>query len=92
MTFRKHWISGKVVSSEGYSVKPVGGTTLLYQDENNCLYVGADRLGPNSWAIFAEDMRKGSEHGRQLHDDRLRALVVERIREVMEFLGGSLEM
>lgn len=92
MTFRKSLFSGKVVSSEGYSVKPVGQSRLLYEDGATRLYVSGDMLGPNRWAIYPDDMRKDNEQGRQLHDDAVRDLVTRRIREVLEFLGGSLEI
>jgi hypothetical protein len=92
MTFRKSLFSGKVVSSDGYSVKPLGHTRLLYEDGANRLYVSGDLLGPNRWAIYPEDMRKDNEQGRPLRDDTLRELVTRRIRDALEFLGGSLEI
>jgi hypothetical protein len=92
MTLRRSLFSAKVVSSEGYSVKPLGHTRLLYEDESNRLFVSGDLLGPNRWAIYPDDMRRDNEQGRRLHDDATRDLVTSRIRKVLEFLGGSLEI
>jgi len=92
MTFRKRLFSGKVVSSDGYSVKQLGHNRLLYEDGSNRLYVSGDLLGPNRWAIYPDDMRKDEEQGRRLNDDAVRDLVTRRIREVLEFLGGSLDV
>jgi hypothetical protein len=93
MTFRRRWFSRKVVSSDGYSVTPVGPSRILYEDGQNRLYVTADLLAePNHWLLYPDDMRQESEQGRRLQDDTVRAQVTARIREVLEFLGGSLEM
>jgi hypothetical protein len=92
MTLRKRWFSNKVVSTEGYYVEIVDRATILYKDAKGRVYVSAEKLATKlAWALYPEDMRVGSVRGKQLGDGTRRALIVERISAVFEFLGWRLD-
>ncbi len=96
MTFKKKWFSSKIISSDGYYVNPIGRGTILYGDKTNKIYVSAEWLlgarGPITWALYPDDMRVGSERGEKLQDETLRALIVQRIKDVFEYLGWRLKV
>jgi hypothetical protein len=93
MAFKKSWFSSKVTSTDGYSVKLIDRATILYEDRKHRLYVSAEMLAPkNTWALYSSDIRIGKVHGKQLNDEALRSLAVERIQAVFDYLGWTLEM
>jgi hypothetical protein len=90
-SFRKAWFSNKIVSSEGYFVRTVGRSEILYGERRRFVSVSAERL-VDGWALYSDDMRMGSESGPPLDDPDLRALIAERIKAVFEWLGIRLEV
>jgi len=92
MAFKKKWLSNKVVSTDGYFVQPIGRSSVFYSDADVRVYVGAEWLLGNKWALCSQDMRIGSEEGAQLHDESLRTLIIERIKAAFAFLGWRLDV
>lgn len=91
MSFRKVWFSNKIVSSDGYFVRRVGRSEILYGERRRLVSVSAEML-VDGWVLYSDDMRMGSESGPPLDDPDLRALIVERIKAVFEWLGIRLEV
>lgn len=93
MALKRKWLSNKIVSTEGYSVKFLDRATILYEEDKWKVYVSAEMLAPkHTWALYPSDMRVGSVRGKKLQNEELRFLIVGRIREVFEFLEWSLEI
>lgn len=93
MTFKKRWLSAKVVSTDGYSVEPVDRATIRYKDQRLAVYVSAEKLAPDKkWILYPNDMRLSVPRGAQVEDEVLRLLIVKRIEAAFAFLGWTLEI
>lgn len=91
MTFKKNWASNKIVSSEGYVLRFLNRVTIKYEDGPISIYINAEQLGvPRKWAVYFDDMRVGDVHGEPLADEKLRALISGRTKEVFAFLGRTI--
>jgi len=94
MTFKTKWFSNKIVSNEGFSIRTIGRSAILYEDGSHRVYVSAEPLMTKgvSWVICPSDMSLDSEFGRNLADESLRELIVERIKAAFAFLDWRLDV
>ena len=77
-TFRKHWWRGEVVSSEGYSIRLHGRSTLIYKDALGEIEVSSEALAGSgiTVAVYSESIEDGPERSRtQVMDNIARAVL-----------------
>lgn len=90
---RKSWFITKVTSTDGWSVQVGDRGTLVYREKKVRVWVGIEVLSPgHGWVVFSGDMRVGSIQGVQLTDEKLRLLILERIKAFFDFIKYKYEI
>jgi hypothetical protein len=90
---RKSWFITKVTSSDGWSVEIGDRGTVVYKEKKVRVWVGIEIQGRgHPWVVYSGDMRVGSIQGAQLTDEKLRSLILERIKAFFDFIKYKYEI
>jgi len=93
VTFKTHWFSNKISSSEGFWVRSHGRSEIEYADAIGHIFVSAEILAARlSFALYPDDMRIDSRDGCQLKDEQRRRLVASRIKSAFEFIDARIDI
>ena len=92
MTFKKHWITGKITSSDGYSVRIISRGALVYDDERNRIVIGIEILQGRAVDIFRDQVWTDQNSQHRLTDTPLKNEVLNRVTAALEFCGTKVEV
>jgi hypothetical protein len=91
---RRKLFSNLVTSTDGFSIKIIFPTEIVYRETDKTIVVGFERLSTKdvTLAIYSNDMHFDTWDGPRVDDEQLRSRILERLSEVARFMKINLDI